>query len=448
MATKRVVIWLAAMLVLAPASARADWARVVQACGNAAKQNKTPSTASSSDKQGPSIKDVNTRDGVAVISKFDKRYPWEDCILKFMGVDPVAPVVGNLGTGGGPAVGLRAEQEINSNRVQSLVAGRALVAPFSGSYIAEAHWDVMRPAFGQSNAVTATFEDQIIVSPFVRRTDLQAMPFYGLGPSTVQASKIEYRDQRTEAGVLGSVPLVSWLTAGGGVSFLAPAIDHATQPDFIDSQAFLRVHTPTSTRQTWHREEARITYESFADQGNGANTFHTVQLFALGSYELRRKMSDDEFFSEHRTAFQDFLCQPMVGQECRQGNFVVDALVTTSFVDAGRAIPFYLQPTLGGTDREGLDTLRGLDDFRLRAPNRMLLQAEFYKDVNAWFGLFVFADTGTVALNPGDLGSVRWHYDYGPGIFVRAGGRVALRAFLAFGGGEGVNASFKFAGGP
>jgi hypothetical protein len=53
-----------------------------------------------------------------------------------------------------------------------------------------------------------------------------------------------------------------------------------------------------------------------------------------------------------------------------------------------------------------------------------------------------------VALNAGDFGSVRWYHDAGPGIFVRAGGRVALRAYLAFGAGEGVAHSFKFGGGP
>jgi hypothetical protein len=447
MDTKRlpVSIVFAAAMACTPAPAAADWAHVVQACGNAAKQNATTSSTSSG--QGPSLKDVNTRAGAALISKSDKRYPWEDCVLKFIGLDPVAPVVGSLGTGGGPAAGLRAEQDINSGRVQSLLAGRGLIAPGNGSYITEAHWDVMMPSFGQWNAATQTYEDQIIISPFVRRTDLHAMPFYGLGPSTLNTSTIEYREQRTEAGALASVPLASWVTAGGGLTFLAPSIDRAPQPNFIDSQVFLRFHTPTNTRQTRYRHDARVTYESFADQGTGANSFHTLQLFVLGSYELRRSISTDDFFAE-RTALQNFLCQPMVGQECRAGNFVIDALVTTSFVDAGRTIPFYLQPTLGGTDRDGLDTLRGLDDFRLRAPNRMLLQAEFYKDVNAWFGLFVFADTGAVALNAGDFGSVRWHYDYGPGIFVRAGGRIALRAFLAFGGGEGVNASFKFAGGP
>ena len=414
----------------------------MQACGDAAKQNTSASAPATGASTGLSIKDLNTQ-GAALVSKWDKRYPWEDCILKLKGLERIAPVFGSLGTGGGMALGARSEQEINSGRVQSLLTGRALMS-FNGSYVAEGHYDLMMPSIGQWNAATATFEDQIIISPFVRRSDLHTMPFYGLGPSTSASAKIEYREQRTEGGVIGSAPVASWLAAGGGVTYLAPAIDQLSQPHFLDSQVFVRLHTPTKTDQTVHRHEARLTYDAFSDRESSANSFRRLQLFALESYELRRPITDP---FANRSWFQNFLCQPIVGDECRAGNLVVDALVTTSFTGAGQTIPFYLQDTLGGTDREGFDTLRGLDDLRLRAPNRALLQAEFYKDVNGWFGVFGFVDAGTVALQAGDLGSTAWHHDYGPGVFVRAGGHVVLRAFVAFGGGEGVHRSFKFASG-
>jgi hypothetical protein len=442
MATERTSLAIAfASLLCFSAPARADWAHLVQACSDAAKQNGSgaPATAAST---GLSIKDLNTQ-GAALISKWDKRYPWEDCILKLSGLEVIAPVFGSLGPGAGTALGARSEHAINSGRVQSLLTARGLVS-FNGSYVAEVHHDVMMPSIGQWHAATATFEDQIIISPFIRRSDLHAMPFYGVGPESSAAARTEYREQRTEAGVIGSVPLASWFAAGGGITYLAPAIDQVSQPHFLDSQAFVRLHTPTRTAQTAHRHEVRLTYDAYSDRGSGANSFQRLQLFALGSYELRRPLSDP--FAD-RSWFQNFLCQPIVGDECRAGNLVVDALVTTASARPGQSIPFYLQDTLGGTDREGLDTLRGLDDLRLRAPNRALLQAEFYKDVNGWFGVFAFVDAGTVAVDAADLTSGRWHHDYGPGIFVRAGGHIVVRAFVAFGGGEGIRSNFRFAGG-
>jgi hypothetical protein len=420
----------------------ADWTRIVHACGNAAKQSGGSGGSSASADSGPSLRDLNAQ-GAAVISKWDKRYPWEDCLIKITGFDWIAPVFGSIGTGGGMAVGARSERAINSGRVQSLLAGRALVS-FNKSYVAEAHYDVMMPSFGQWNAATATFEDQIIISPFVRRSDLRSLPFYGLGPSPSATSPAPYREQRTEAGVIGSVPLTAWLAAGGGVTYVAPAIDEVSQSHFLDSQAFVRLHTPTNTDQTTHRYEARVTYDAFSDRGSGANSFRRLQAFGLASYELRRPI-DDPFAD--RSWFKNFLCQPVVGDECRAGNLLVDVLFTAASANHGGVIPFYLQDTLGGTDRDGFDTLRGFDDFRFRAPSRALIQAEFYKDVTGWFGVFAFADAGAVALRAGDLGSSRWHHDYGPGLFVRAGGHVVLRAFVAFGGSDGIHSSFKFAGG-
>jgi hypothetical protein len=59
--------------------------------------------------------------------------------------------------------------------------------------------------------------------------------------------------------------------------------------------------------------------------------------------------------------------------------------------------PFYFQPTLGGTDIDGVDTLCGLVDYRLRAPDRILLQAEFYHNIQGPIGIYGFYDLGKVA---------------------------------------------------
>jgi hypothetical protein len=62
---------------------------------------------------------------------------------------------------------------------------------------------------------------------------------------------------------------------------------------------------------------------------------------------------------------------------CLAGTVTVAGRVTVSYTGLGRSVPFYLQPTLGGADFEGIDTLRGLVDYRLRAPNRLLAQGGF-----------------------------------------------------------------------
>src|SRR6185437_760694 len=94
---------------------------------------------------------------------------------------------------------------------------------------------------------------------------------------------------------------------------------------------------------------------------------------ATSSFELRRDI-DQEF---GRPWWKDALCNAIAGQQCRFANVVLKGLVTTSY-SGDHSVPFYYQPTLGGTDINGVDTLRGLSDYRLRAPNRLLMQAELY----------------------------------------------------------------------
>lgn len=427
--------------------AAADWKHVVQACRNATGQGQPPARLS--------LAALNLQ-GSATISKWDRRYPWEDCVIKILGARPVGPSFGSLAPGGGLAGGLRAERAINSGRVQSLAVVDGLMS-LNGSLRVEARYDVMMPSFGQWNPATAGFEDQIIISPFARLTDLRDMPFYGLGDSTGKGTRTAYREKRVEGGVVAGVPLASWLTAGGGLIYLSPSISRTTtgnpalqdayspsdvpglqaQPAFLDEQVFIRLHTPTNTAQTWNRHEVRLTHDFFHNQDNGADSVRRIQLFALGSYELRR--NDPNVF--HRSWLRNFLCQSIVGDQCRLGNLVVDFLVSGASSDS--RVPFYLQDTLGGTDRQGFDTLAGVDGMRLRAPHRALVQAEFYKDVTGWFGMYAFYERGTVALGRADLGS-RWHHDYGPGLFVRAGGRIVLKVFAAYGGDAGTRYDFRF----
>ena len=65
---------------------------------------------------------------------------------------------------------------------------------------------------------------------------------------------------------------------------------------------------------------------------------------------------------------------------------------TTTETDAGREVPFYMQPFLGGRR-----TLRGYDDQRFRGPHLLLLQAEYRFEVWPALDMAVFYDAGKVA---------------------------------------------------
>jgi len=141
--------------------------------------------------------------------------------------------------------------------------------------------------------------------------------------------------------------------------------------------------------------------------------------------------------------WKNLLCEPIVGGQCSMGQLVLKELLTSSYVGANRQVPFYFQPTLGGADINGVDTLRGLVDYRLRAPNRILLQAEFYHNIQGPIGIYGFYEVGKVGLSAGDLDLVHLRHDLGVGVYFKIQNQIVVRGYIGFGAGEGSHPNFK-----
>ena len=130
---------------------------------------------------------------------------------------------------------------------------------------------------------------------------------------------------------------------------------------------------------------------------------------------------------------------------CTIGDLSLFARVDYAFTGAGSTVPFYLQNTLGGTDFQGLDTLRGYGDYRFRGPKRMFGQLEYRHPVFGPIGVLGFYDVGKVALDRSELSIDHLHHDFGIGLFARIGGREVARIYLGFGTREGTQLHPKMA---
>jgi hypothetical protein len=108
---------------------------------------------------------------------------------------------------------------------------------------------------------------------------------------------------------------------------------------------------------------------------------------------------------------------------------------------AGNSVPFYFQPTLGGSDINGNQALGSYQDYRFRAPNIMLVRESFEHSVwNLPIGVAFMADEGKVALKPGGLGGSPWLHSFSTGLTLRAGGFPQVYLLFAWGGSEGTHA--------
>jgi hypothetical protein len=235
----------------------------------------------------------------------------------------------------------------------------------------------------------------------------------------------------------------------------APA--STVQPDFVELSAGLSIRTPTQKPLIWEKHEAQVMYKHYFDQGSNQFSFDRLEVWADASLDLLKAAKTNGRWSSvdlNRPWWKDSLCMQNSRGGCSIGTLTLAGRVTTSYTGTGSSVPFYFQPTLGGTDINGVDTLRGLVDYRLRAPNRLLLQADFDKPIAriglkghslGEYGLYGFFDAGNVAASPGQLIANGLRTDTGVGLSVSVQNKVVFRVYVGFGAGEGSHPNAKTA---
>jgi outer membrane protein assembly factor BamA len=104
------------------------------------------------------------------------------------------------------------------------------------------------------------------------------------------------------------------------------------------------------------------------------------------------------------------------------------AIVSTPAGNPGSPTPFYLQPTLGGSE-----TLRGFGSYRLRGDALWTATAEYRWHAQRWVEIAPFVDVGAVAGGFSALGDVRPAVTPGIGVRARTSERVIGRLDYAHG---------------
>jgi hypothetical protein len=123
------------------------------------------------------------------------------------------------------------------------------------------------------------------------------------------------------------------------------------------------------------------------------------------------------------------------------GTHVIALRARTSFTDAhsGDAVPFYLQPTLGGPD-----TLRGFEAFRFFDNNALILNGEYRWKLYDGLDGALFADAGKVFPRWQQFSLSDLQTSYGFGLrFLNGRGQAIVRFDVGFSR-EGFAIWFKF----
>jgi hypothetical protein len=222
------------------------------------------------------------------------------------------------------------------------------------------------------------------------------------------------------------------------------------QPDCLDvyvASEGLRV------RPSLAHDHVRLNYlanlQEFVAPGNSAYSFQrfTVDLdheFPL--YKNARTLLPNDFngSDDCSTDTTTHKCPPIIPPpgptRNLEGSFSLRAWMNQSYVSSGHSVPFYFEPTLGGSDINGNPALPSYQDYRFRAPNALLFRASFEHSISKYpIGVTAMIDEGKVGLNPGDLDFSHFRHSYSAGLTLRAGGLPMAMILFSWGGGEGTH---------
>src|SRR4030095_13247045 len=265
------------------------------------------------------------------------------------------------------------------------------------------------------------------------RRDYPQENFFGLGPDSDRAHRSDYEIRTNHVGGRDGIRLVEGLLVGSGLEYLEPRLGRGnssqmpdlpdifdpsqvpgfeTRSNFLRSDALIEVdyREPRNARQGgWYR----LDYSHYDDRKTGTYTFNRLDA------DVRQ--------------FVGFLA----------GRRVIAArlFVATSDATDEHAVPFYLMPTLGGHD-----TLRGVRQYRFRAPHAILFQGEYRWEI--WSGLdgALFYDAGKVANRRDDLDLSVLERDFGVRLGLHYNTGVVVRVDAAFGSRDGKHLHIVFGG--
>jgi hypothetical protein len=128
-------------------------------------------------------------------------------------------------------------------------------------------------------------------------------------------------------------------------------------------------------------------------------------------------------------------CPPLSFSRNREGTVSFRVLLSKSVAASGETVPFYFQPTLGGSDLNGNRLLTGYDDYRFRGTNLFALQESIEHSLWGPVGIYALAEQGTLTPEGAGLTTEDLARSFGVGLTLRAGGFPLVNLSFAWGGG-------------
>lgn len=310
------------------------------------------------------------------------------------------------------------------------------------------------------------YTEQPVFNLYEQSISLNKLTFFGSGPGTLESGRSFYG--MTEHIIGGNMvrPIYEKLNMGfyaelngravdirGNHGESSPSIEQLynattapgldTQPFYLQLGAGVRMR-PTAFKNLLHfnydisyRPYFAVSDSQFSFQRFTADLYQEISLYHTNMRVLQETNGPDDCEVDPTTAVKK--C-PRATMRSMEGVLGLRAFTTLSMTPGGNTVPFYFQPTLGGSDINSNSMLPSYQDYRFRAPDILFFRENFDHSFGSLpLGFTLLADQGKLALTRGDLGSNHWVHSYAAGLTLRAGGFPQITFLFAFGGNEGTH---------
>lgn len=299
---------------------------------------------------------------------------------------------------------------------------------------------------------------------YAQAISLNKIDYFGLGPVTTRSGRSFFGMREIIPGVSAIVPVsaAKWLNLSlfGEVNgrFVdirsshgqpSPSIEQlytdvtapglANQPAFVQFSEGLRF-------QPSHGDHINLNYlvvfQQFVSGGDSRFSFRRFTADVSHEFPIykttRSMLPKDHNGPDNCSKSPDDPACPAITHD-REGSFAARLLISESLAPAGHIVPFYFDPTLGGSDINGNSSLSSYQDYRFRAPNVLLLRGTFEHSIYGPLGFSFGVDGGKVAVTRGGIDFTNLDHSYSAGLTLRAGGFPQVFLMFAWGGSEGTH---------
>jgi outer membrane protein assembly factor BamA len=341
----------------------------------------------------------------------------EDWVRRFTtGLDGLTPKLGGLAPGTGVALGAQ-------YRRSDLFDGRiTFAAGASSSFRGDRKLDVELTAPKLANG-------KVFTTFYAVRHEYGRLNYYGPGATSEKSGRTDFRLEDTAVdGTVGVRPLKR-VTIGASAGYLFNNVGPGQDSRFASAdETYTPAQAPGINFQSNFLRTGGFAQYDWRDNPDGPR--HGGNYFAQ-IHDYRDRTFGLSDFRRLDLEAQQYI--PVLNQ---RRVFALRARSAMTWSDS--PVPFYMQPSLGGSD-----DLRGYRPYRFRGDNLFVMNAEYRWEIFSGLDMAVFADAGKVYDRKSDFSLSHLESSVGFGFRANERNRTFLRVDVAFSH-EGFQVWVKF----